>query len=283
MAASKTRNLRPSGLELTCSTWATRTPALAAIIRPGSNANWMRQGPPITARNHGGVARRRGRRRLVEVGHAKAAAEIQPLDAEAFAAQLDQPAHLHEGGLQRGEIGDLAADMAGDADRANASHVRSVGVKSLRLSHRHAKLVLGLARRDFCVTAGFNVGIDPNGDARALAHRLADRIDQMQLRLGLQVDLGDAHLRGRRRFRPLVLPTPEKTMRSGATPAAIALRISPSETTSAPAPALARVRKHRVMLELAFTAKHAINGSFSPAPTNASRSTRKCRSSVADE
>jgi len=39
-----------------------------------------------------------------------------------------------------------------------------------------------------------------------------------------------------------VLPTPEKMMRSGGTPAASALRNSPSETTSAPAPSAAKVR-----------------------------------------
>ena len=50
-----------------------------------------------------------------------------------------------------------------------------------------------------------------------------------------------------------VLPTPEKTMRSGGTPAASARRISPSDTVSAPAPSLARVLSTE-MLELAFTA-----------------------------
>ena len=51
-----------------------------------------------------------------------------------------------------------------------------------------------------------------------------------------------------------LLPTPEKIMLSGAMPAASARRISPSETTSAPAPASAKVRI-TARLALAFTAK----------------------------
>ena len=50
-----------------------------------------------------------------------------------------------------------------------------------------------------------------------------------------------------------VLPTPEKTIRCGGTPAARARRNSPSETTSAPAPRPAK-RRRTARFELALTA-----------------------------
>src|SRR4029079_9215742 len=56
-----------------------------------------------------------------------------------------------------------------------------------------------------------------------------------------------------RRISSSVLPTPEKTILSGATPAATARRYSPPETTSAPSPALARVAI-TALLGLALTA-----------------------------
>jgi hypothetical protein len=52
---------------------------------------------------------------------------------------------------------------------------------------------------------------------------------------------------------PRVLPTPEKTIRSPGIPAARARRISPSDTVSAPAPRLPRVRSTETLL-LALTA-----------------------------
>ena len=51
----------------------------------------------------------------------------------------------------------------------------------------------------------------------------------------------------------LVLPTPEKTMRSPGTPAARARRYSPSETTSMPAPSEA-IRRRTARLAFAFIA-----------------------------
>ena len=50
-----------------------------------------------------------------------------------------------------------------------------------------------------------------------------------------------------------VLPTPENTIRSAGMPPASARRISPSDTTSAPAPSFASVRM-TARLELAFSA-----------------------------
>ena len=55
------------------------------------------------------------------------------------------------------------------------------------------------------------------------------------------------------RISPLVLPTPENTIRSPGTPAAFARRYSPSLTTSMPAPSRA-ISASTARFEFAFTA-----------------------------
>ena len=79
-----------------------------------------------------------------------------------------------------------------------------------------------------------------------------DRRQQLELRLGLDVDAEDALVERERKL-GAVLPTPENMILSGGTPAASARLSSPSDTTSAPAPSLASVAI-TAWLEFAFIA-----------------------------
>jgi hypothetical protein len=95
-----------------------------------------------------------------------------------------------------GQVGDLAADVAGHADRIEIGVVAGVGVEARGLGERDAELVLGLAGGDLGVTAGRDVRIDPEGHLGLHAQFGGDLGDQVQLGLGLDIDLGDAGLQG---------------------------------------------------------------------------------------
>ena len=147
--------------------------------------------------DHRGIVGRRGRGRLVEIGHAQAAAQVEALDGKALAADaLDQAAHLAEGLFHGGQVGDLAADVAGDADGSDARQVGGRGVEPLGFGERDAELVVRLAGGDLGMTAGRDVGIDPDRRGGAHAHGLGHAIDQMEFGLGLDVDFGNAGLQG---------------------------------------------------------------------------------------
>ena len=141
------------------------------------------------------IVARRGRLRLVEIGHAQAAPQVQPLDVQALAAQAaHQARHLLEGLGHGRKVGDLAADVAGHAHGLQPGAVRRHGVEPLGLGEGDAELVLRLARGDLGVTAGRHVRIDPEGDGRALAQAFGDPGDSGHFRLGLDIDLADAGL-----------------------------------------------------------------------------------------
>ena len=135
----------------------------------------------------------------------------------------------------------------------SAGHVGGLGVEPLGLGQGDAELVLGLAGGDLGVAAGLDVGIDPDGDGGARAQPLGDRGRPGRSSGSDSTLISATPVSSAKAISASVLPTPEKTMRSGGTPAASARRISPSETMSAPAPSSARVRS-TARLELAFTA-----------------------------
>jgi hypothetical protein len=105
--------------------------------------------------------------------------------------------HLHEfgqqpeGGFQRPQIGDLAADMHVDAGDLDARQLCRAGIDRAGAGQRDAELVLGLAGRDLGVRPGIDVGIDPNRDPRRPAGLAGEPRQQFELRLGFDVDAED--------------------------------------------------------------------------------------------
>ncbi|MNQ84317.1 hypothetical protein D3C85_994410 [compost metagenome] len=72
--------------------------------------------PVQDPRGHGDIVGGRGGFGLAVVGHAQAATEVEAGDAVALRAQgLGHLAQHAEGVFQRRQVGDLAADMAGQA------------------------------------------------------------------------------------------------------------------------------------------------------------------------
>src|ERR1700743_2586526 len=107
IAASSTRKRLPSGRWWTWITRLTSTPALATSTRPGSNASWM-SSPSTTFSTMAAKSPGVGGPGGVKWGQAGAAAEIEPLDAQAVGAHpLDQPSHGAKGGLHGREVRDL--------------------------------------------------------------------------------------------------------------------------------------------------------------------------------
>ena len=84
------------------------------------------------------------------------------------------------------------------------------------------------------MAAGVDVGIDAHGHAAPVAVRPRDGGDAIHLARRLRIDGRHAQADGARRVPPRVLPTPVKTMSSGANPARSATSISPPEFASAP-------------------------------------------------
>ena len=121
-----------------------------------------------------------------------------------------------------------------------------------RLLEIDAELVLGRTGGDMPVGAGIHIRIDPERDSRLLLPVLGnlDRVSNSGRDSTLNCKIPTSKAAA---ISAGVLPTPAKTMASGGTPAARARRISPSETTSAPAPSLAKVAI-TAWLEFAFRA-----------------------------
>src|SRR5437868_3463071 len=75
------------------------------------------------------------------IGPAQAAAEIGARDGMTVAAKrANELGHLGEGGLERRQVGDLAADMDIDADDANCGEPRGEGIGGTGPAPRHAEL-----------------------------------------------------------------------------------------------------------------------------------------------
>ena len=79
-----------------------------------------------------------------------------------------------------------------DAGDLEARQLRGVRIDLARAADRNAELVLGLAGRDLGVGLGIDVGIDAHRDVRGAALRRGDRRQQLELRLGLDIDAEDA-------------------------------------------------------------------------------------------
>ena len=93
-------------------------------------------------------------------------------DLEPGPAQLrDHLAHAGEGAFQRGQIGQLAADVHGEATHLQPRQRRQPGIDRRRLIDRHAELVVALAGGDLLVCARVDIGVDAQGTGRGAALR----------------------------------------------------------------------------------------------------------------
>jgi len=114
-------------------------------------------------------------------------------DIVARGAQVrDQRAEFLEGGGERGEVGQLAADMDGDALYLEARQRAGAGIGPGRAGERHAELVVGGAGRDLGMGAGLDVRIDAEGDRRVFAQRGRDRGEHFRLFHGFDIELAEA-------------------------------------------------------------------------------------------
>ena len=138
-------------------------------------------------------------------------------------------------------------------DHADARQVGRDRVEPLGLAQADAELVVVRAGGDLGVATGADVGIDAENRVLAAALGGGDPRQRVQLALGLDVDLVEADVDGEGELLVGLADAGEDDRIAGM-PAAIALRISPSETVSAPAPSRASVCRTARLL-LAFIAK----------------------------
>jgi hypothetical protein len=112
----------------------------------------------------------------------------QELDAVAPPQFRDQRRHLLHRRVERPRLRDLRADVHLHAADAQVFHLRDGGIHLRHAADADAKLVFVFAGRDVLVRVGLDVGVHPDGDRRDLAHLARDFVDELQLRLGLDVE-----------------------------------------------------------------------------------------------
>ena len=121
--------------------------------------------PGIDALEDRGEHRAARRRRLVAVGDAQAAAQIEMPDDDALGGklvgQVEDAVECREEGL---DFGDLRADMAVDAFDAQVGQLPGLPIGRQRAVVGDAELVVAQAGRDIGVRAGIDIGVDPQRD-----------------------------------------------------------------------------------------------------------------------
>ena len=152
--------------------------------------------PPLRQRRrHLGDQGRNVELALVPIAHAKAAAQVQVLKAD---ARLGQGVHDAQQAFQRGDVGarlaDLGADVAGDAEWFEGGRSRGVAIHFEGLRLRHAELVFLQASGDVGVCAGVHIRIDAHRHRRDDAEQLGPRLQAPQFAQALHVAAADAGL-----------------------------------------------------------------------------------------
>ena len=155
--------------------------------------------------HHGGVIGGRGRPipRLggVAIVDAQSAADVQAINPVAGGAQVRyQPAYPLEGLAERIKVGQLRADMNGDAGQVDGGQGGGGGEDFGHPRPFDAELVLAPARGDLLVGMGVDIRVDADGGARGYAPRLGHGGQGGQLNFGLDIDLHDPGVEGGRHF-----------------------------------------------------------------------------------
>ena len=136
------------------------------------------------------------------VADADPAAEIQTRDRKPESAQFeDQLGDPIKGAPIGLEIGQLRADMHGEADRLDAGKLTGEPVCGKRLVNFDAEFVLLPAGRDLGVGMRIDIWVYPDRDARDPVLRAGDFAQAAQLRQRFDIDLMDAGIERRPHLR----------------------------------------------------------------------------------
>ena len=139
-------------------------------------------------------------------------------------------------------------------------HARRDCIGVARAAPRNAEFRLRRAGRDLGVRLRIDIGIDADGDRRALVRRERDLVQRFELRFALDIELMDAGIEAQVASRLSSCRRRRRRCARRQIPAASAFFISPPETTSAPAPSRASVFS-TARLPFALT-ENAISVSF---------------------
>ncbi len=117
----------------------------------------------------------RVRRRLVAVGDAEAAADVDVAEPDAVRLdRLDQVEQAVERVDVRAGVDDLRADVAVDADHLDGRQLRRARERGTRVAVGDAELVGAQSGRDVGMRLRIDVGVDAQADARPPAGGLSD-------------------------------------------------------------------------------------------------------------
>nr|ART36558.1 C435 [uncultured bacterium] len=149
----------------------------------------------------GGCVIGRARNGLVAIGDAESPAKVHVVEGDAFGQQRLAQRRDTPGGLaQRGEVGQLRADVAGNPMHAQAGQAGGASVQRWRVLGRNAELVFLQASRDVGVGAGVDVRIHAQRDRCLHAQIERHLIQPFQLGGGFHVEAANA---GRKRLAQL--------------------------------------------------------------------------------
>ena len=133
------------------------------------------------------------RRRLVAVGDAEAAADVDVREPDGAVGldRLDQIEQAVERIDVRSCVDDLRADVAVDADDLDPGQLRRARERGARVAVGDAELVGAQPGRDVGMRLRVDVGIDAQADARAPARSARDLAQQLELADALDVEAED--------------------------------------------------------------------------------------------
>ena len=138
-----------------------------------------------------------GGRFFVPVADAEAAAQVDVVELDAFAAELVHQAEDLLGGFGHGgRVEELGADVAVDAGDLDARQRGGLAVQVEGLVEGHAELVAAQAGGDVRVGVGIDVRIDAEGDGRARAHAGGHLGEAVEFGGGFHVEAADAGVQG---------------------------------------------------------------------------------------
>ncbi len=139
----------------------------------------------------------RRRRRFLVVGHAQTAAQIQMVNLDTQMLQLFQQLEYPLQGIFEGrQLGELAADVAVDAQYLDVWQLGGALIECRCLGDIHAELVVLQAGGDVGVGLGVHIRVHADGDGRFTIQFAGDQIEQFQLGGGFHVKAMDVGFQG---------------------------------------------------------------------------------------